>query len=131
MKLGCMCAVEKDEARKLAVAGLQGLNTFSLEQLQMKNLPYLKDVCCVLIYYLFIYFLSSREVILCNFLFYSEIHWRLYIFTVIVPQVALELCLVYSFHQIIKPRFTFWTACERTKCLIWVLCIQMKEMRSK
>lgn len=44
IKLGCMCAVEKDEARKLASAGLQGLNTFSLDQLQMKNLPYLKDV---------------------------------------------------------------------------------------
>lgn len=44
IKLGCMCAVEREEARKLASAGLHGLNTFSLEQLQMKNLPYLKEV---------------------------------------------------------------------------------------
>ncbi|XP_065212426.1 DNA polymerase epsilon catalytic subunit 1 [Planococcus citri] len=43
IKLGCMCAVEKEEAKKLAAAGLQGLNSFSLDQLQMKNLPYLKD----------------------------------------------------------------------------------------
>lgn len=39
-----MCAVSKDVANKLIAAGLHDLNTFTLDQLQMKNLPYLKQV---------------------------------------------------------------------------------------
>ncbi|XKL62236.1 hypothetical protein PGB90_002069 [Kerria lacca] len=43
INLGCMCSVNKDEAKKLIATGLHDLNTFSLDQLQMKNLPYLKE----------------------------------------------------------------------------------------
>jgi len=44
IQLGCMCSVVKEVAKKMAAAGLQDLNTFSLEQLEMKNLPYLAQV---------------------------------------------------------------------------------------
>lgn len=47
LKLGCVCAVEREEARKLAASGTRDLNTFFLGQLKMLSLaqqPYLKEV---------------------------------------------------------------------------------------
>lgn len=49
LKLGCVCAVEREEARKLAASGTRDLNTFFLGQLKMLSLaqqPYLKEVMC-------------------------------------------------------------------------------------
>lgn len=47
LRLGCVCAVEREEARKLAASASRDLNTFYLHQLKMLNLAqqsYLKQV---------------------------------------------------------------------------------------
>lgn len=44
IQLGCMCSVVKEVAKKISAADLQDIRTFSLEQLEMKNLPYLGKV---------------------------------------------------------------------------------------
>lgn len=51
LKLGCVCAVEREEARKMAASGTRDLNTFFLGQLKMLSLaqqPYLKEVMCLI-----------------------------------------------------------------------------------
>lgn len=44
IQLGCICSVVKSEARKLIAAGIHDFNSFSLNQLEMRTLPYLKQV---------------------------------------------------------------------------------------
>lgn len=47
LRLGCVCGVERQEARRLAASASRDLNTFALDQLKMLSLnqqPYLKEV---------------------------------------------------------------------------------------
>lgn len=44
IQLGCICSVVKSEARKLIAAGIHDFNLFSLNQLEMRSLPYLRQV---------------------------------------------------------------------------------------
>lgn len=53
LRLGCVCAVGREEAHRLAASGIRDLNTFNLTQLNMLSLAqqsYLSEVCGVLVW---------------------------------------------------------------------------------
>ncbi len=118
INLGCVCNVTREATKKLIASGLQDLNTFSLEQLEMKNSPYLQRVINII--YLLLLFIKDTSWFQVIF---SQKPWKVFTCIVIGRPITRKECLVSLYRPIIKLVSSLWILWLRIRCPIWVLCL--------